>query len=246
MKKYRIVLLILIVSLNLGFSQNHKKGVVIYSVKPIPIVKLDEKLKNKDIEMYRFFKKSQEKIEKASQFIEYKLKFNNKNSLFFINEILENDYGNGARYFDIGKIYTFSNARIHEKTQYGSKFLITSNLSNVKWKITNKTKLIGKYECFKATTIKKISNLKGTFYRNISAWYCPEIPIPFGPMGYGNLPGLIMELDIDKMGIYTMKEIILNTKDKIVINKPTKGKIVTEKEFDKIGMKIHQNRLNAR
>uniref|UniRef100_UPI00404ACD98 GLPGLI family protein n=1 Tax=Flavobacterium sp. TaxID=239 RepID=UPI00404ACD98 len=28
----------------------------------------------------------------------------------------------------------------------------------------------------------------------ITAWFCPKIPVPYGPNGYGELPGLILEL----------------------------------------------------
>jgi GLPGLI family protein len=67
----------------------------------------------------------------------------------------------------------------------------------------------------------------------ILAWYCPKIPIPFGPKGYSNLPGLILELKIGPI-IYLATKIKLNQKEKMKVRKPTKGKILSEEEFDKM------------
>ena len=53
------------------------------------------------------------------------------------------------------------------------------------WKLEKEIKKIGKFTCKKAT-----ANFRG---RNYTAWYAPEIPLPFGPWKLNGLPGLILE-----------------------------------------------------
>jgi len=67
----------------------------------------------------------------------------------------------------------------------------------------------------------------------ITAWYTPEIPVNQGPENYWGLPGLIMEVNTGKTVILCSK-VVLNPKDKKEIKAPTKGKAVSQKEFDEI------------
>lgn len=68
---------------------------------------------------------------------------------------------------------------------------------------------------------------------NVTAWYAPEIPVNQGPEGYWGLPGLILEVSDDKTVILCSK-IVLNSKEKAAIKAPSKGKVVTQKEYDEI------------
>ena len=67
---------------------------------------------------------------------------------------------------------------------------VTDILPDFNWKIfDNETKKIGQYECIKATC-----NFRGT---NIIAYFTLEIPIPFGPWKFKDLPGLILEINVE-------------------------------------------------
>lgn len=70
----------------------------------------------------------------------------------------------------------------------------------------------------------------------MTAWYTPEIPINQGPENYWGLPGLIMEVSMGKTIILCSK-VVLNSKDKKEIKAPTKGKVVTQKEYNEIIIK---------
>jgi GLPGLI family protein len=70
----------------------------------------------------------------------------------------------------------------------------------------------------------------------ITAWYAPEIPISHGPESYWGLPGLILEIN-DGKTITLCSKIVLNPKDKAAIKAPTKGKEVSQKEYDEIVVK---------
>lgn len=62
--------------------------------------------------------------------------------------------------------------------------------NNIKWEIQKDTKNVNGYACQKAVTIK--------YGRKWIAYFTKEIPFPFGPHKFNNLPGLIVELYDDK------------------------------------------------
>jgi len=67
----------------------------------------------------------------------------------------------------------------------------------------------------------------------VTAWYSPEIPVNQGPENYWGLPGLILEVNDGTTTILCSK-IVMNTKDKVEIKPATKGKQVTQAEYDEI------------
>lgn len=70
----------------------------------------------------------------------------------------------------------------------------------------------------------------------VTAWYTPEIPVSQGPEGYWGLPGLILEVNDGRTTILCSK-VVLNPKDKVEIKAITKGKVVSQKEYDDAVMK---------
>ncbi len=69
--------------------------------------------------------------------------------------------------------------------------------------------------------------------RVVTVWYTPEIPISQGPGDYWGLPGLILEVNDGRTTILCTK-IVLNTEDAEEIKIPSKGKEVSQAEYDKI------------
>lgn len=169
---------------------------------------------------------------------EYNLKFNRNESVFVGIKKLQNEADRGyklaekfSRVDDVFYLNIQSGQKLVQMESFGELFVIEYNLSDIKWELVNKTKVINNYMCFMATTTKIVKNSKGIFEKPVIAWYTTEIPLNFGPKGYGNLPGLILELQEDKLIFYATK-ILLNSKRTIKITKPNKGKRVTEKEFE--------------
>jgi GLPGLI family protein len=68
---------------------------------------------------------------------------------------------------------------------------------------------------------------------NITAWYTPEIPVNQGPEGYWGLPGLILEVNDGKTTIVCSK-VVMNIKEKAEIKAPTKGKEISQKDYDEV------------
>jgi len=67
----------------------------------------------------------------------------------------------------------------------------------------------------------------------VTAWYTPQIPVSSGPGEYQGLPGLILEVTADKT-IMLCTKVVLNPKEKDVIEKPEKGEVVTRDEYNTI------------
>ncbi len=138
----------------------------------------------------------------------------------------------------------------------GKNFLIKDDLVTYEWKMEQETKMIGQNMCFKATTVIKMPARDSFKFgrRNnekeekeeenkeeevkmedviVTAWYTLDIPVSHGPGNYWGLPGLILEAAYGNTNILCTK-IIMNPKEKAEIKEPKKGKVVSQKEYDKI------------
>jgi GLPGLI family protein len=125
------------------------------------------------------------------------------------------------------QIYRNNSEGIFEK----DKFLIVDKLES-NWTLTNDTKTIDGYECYKATTLYIVNNSKGEFRHPVTAWYCPQLPYSFGPAGYGGLPGLILELQ-EWNNVFGAEKIVLNHNVKQEIKLPTKGEVISYDNYNK-------------
>ncbi|MEN9489527.1 MAG: hypothetical protein RL494_1792, partial [Bacteroidota bacterium] len=105
------------------------------------------------------------------------------------------------------------------------------------WTLTNENKLISGYKCYKATTpvFKSDGTKKTDLSSLVTAWYCPEIPTKMGPNGYGDLPGLILELQTTA-NTFLATNISLNPNKEVFIDKLTEPKAISEKELNERAM----------
>ena len=120
---------------------------------------------------------------------------------------------------------------IHKTGFMGKDFLIEKGLEKLKWKITDeKIKYLG-FVCQKATTIITEEEEE----QNVVAWFTTEIPLAIGPADFNQLPGAILMVSVDE-GKTEIKatEVVMQINDPEVFTKPTKGKKVSQAEFDKI------------
>ena len=136
--------------------------------------------------------------------------------------------------------------RVAEKADLmGKTFLVKDELQSFDWKMTGETKNIGEYTVYKAVWEREVENISmsmvngeskevtKTEMRTTTAWYTLDIPVSNGPMQYGGLPGLILEINDGNQTI-VCTEIVLNPKDRPSIKEPEKGKVVNREKFEKI------------
>lgn len=176
----------------------------------------------------------------SAHYLTFTLLFNENKSVFSIDETMNlNDSGISTAVLLCGvngKFYNIKNTKkiLNEIDDDDLGKIIIEYQNDTNWELINESKNIDGFTCFKASKIMTIDNGEyGIFKRTIIAWYCPSIPISFGPAGEAGLPGLILELQ-NRNIVLGVKKIDLNPDEKIVINLPTKGKWVTEKEYSEI------------
>jgi GLPGLI family protein len=140
---------------------------------------------------------------------------------------------------------TKENRFVNKTEIMGKLFLIKDKLTKYDWKLTSETKNIGVYTCYKATYTRQEDRTNMSVENGevsektekvdvvTTAWYTPTIAVSNGPRGYNGLPGLILELHEGNETIIC-SEIVMNPKDKITIEEPRKGKVVSQKKYRKI------------
>jgi len=165
-----------------------------------------------------------------------------------VNDFPQNENGIQIRAFggedDITWL-NFTDGRKVEQREFATKlYLVTDSVRKLNWKLTGQTKTILGYTCQQAVTTRAgkrsmISMENGVMTRKempdtsqVIAWFAPAVPVAAGPDYEGQLPGLILQVEINGNVIY--KAIEVSPKAELAaIREPKKGKKVTAEEFNK-------------
>lgn len=256
MKKLLATLIVFIIS-SITLLAQEFQGQAIYQSKTVFDIKLDSSKMSSDMQknIKEMMKRQFEKT--------FVLNFNKTASIYKEEAKLEQPGGGqgGMRFMAAGggnNLYykdTKQKTYANQNELFGKVFLIKDSLPNLQWQLEKESKMIGNYLCFKATAIKKLSQLQTNFRggpRNndndekpkdslpkttlVTAWYTPQIPVNQGPNEYWGLPGLILEVSYDKTVLLCTK-IVINPKEKEAIVLPDKGKVVSQAEYEDIVVK---------
>ncbi len=159
-----------------------------------------------------------------------------------------------------GDLYkNFAQSKSVQTSELGGKnFLIIDSIKQQPWKLSTDTRQILGHNCHKATR-KVMQSGSGVIRRmvmgggnttpdtttqkqipgkevEVVAWYADDIVSPVGPENYGQLPGVILQLDVDNgTTVFTATE-VKKTVDAKELKEPKKGKAVTRQEFSKMMM----------
>src|SRR5690606_6968761 len=134
----------------------------------------------------------------------YELYFNNTHSIYIMNrdsnQTEVNSDSSISKYIPvISSEPPFYYKKLSQKEViYNSKtalkqYTVKDDSLNLNWQIHNDKRIIGNYDCSKATT-----EFRG---RKYTAWFASKIPVDYGPRKFGGLPGLILEI-YDNNGVY--------------------------------------------
>lgn len=145
-------------------------------------------------------------------------------------------------------LYTqLQSSRKVELRELGTKkFIVEDSIKPMSWKLSEETKTLLGHVCRKATSQKvgtrmlmnmdngKMERKEIADTSNIVAWFASDIPVNSGPAEYqAQLPGMILELDINNgKTIYQALEISPKA-DIASIKEPKGSKKLTPAEFNK-------------
>ena len=151
---------------------------------------------------------------------DYLLHFNENESLYLPKE-KESDgqYSWKSAAYALQRDY--KNKKVYDWIEtLGKKYVIKDDIPKYKWKILNEIKEVSGYLCMKAETVDPVKN------QIIHAWYSDAIMLNGGPEGYGGLPGMILELNINEGdAIITATKVDLTLPiGKLPVPKKIKGK----------------------
>lgn len=178
-----------------------------------------------------------------SKKLTFQLIITENGSKFYSEANLENDSAPGLKGFIYGMahyagtVYTLKEKLLFQKDLLGKNIYTQEDLKD-NWLLTNETKLIDNYLCYKATNIYTVINGSTIFSHPVIAWYCPKLPFPHGPVGYGNLPGLILELRV-RNTVYGAKNIKLDSDSNFDIKAFEKIKILNQKQLEEAYDKLN-------
>ena len=186
----------------------------------------------------------------------FELTFGNNQSLWkHVDEDETNDEAGGSNGMQIRMVgpgqndivfHDFAAAKKTEQRDImDKKFIVTDSIRKLNWKLTGETQTILGHVCQKAVAQRtgkrtqmtmdngKMEKKQINDTTDIIAWFTSEIPVPAGPEVQGQLPGLILALDMNN-GRMVYKAIEISAKADIAsIKEPTKGKKLTPDEFTK-------------
>lgn len=212
MRKITKTLILVLISTINFYSQT---GEVVYGIKSIKQDNLEKSMVKGIIKEYDLMK--------------FSLVYNKTNSYFRLKKNIPHN----SKWYNLAKIFIesyndwYQNPLTKEASYNqeigGELYHIIYNKMDG-WEVTEETKNIEGYTCYKA--IRKESNTKHRNpekkYLTYIAWFTPDIPAPYGPLGNGGLPGLILQLEKPNLVVYTAKKIVLNKKNKVPVPKEAK------------------------
>jgi len=145
----------------------------------------------------------------------------------------------------------FATGRTVEQREFGARnYIVADSIRKLNWKLTGETRTILNYPCQQAVAQRigkrmsiamengELKNKEVADSMKITVWFTLAIPVPAGPEYEGQLPGLILAIDVnDGKVIYQAVE-LSPTVELQDIKEPSKGKKITPEEFVKEREKV--------
>ena len=173
----------------------------------------------------------------------FELNFADGQSIYKVQEeepdITENN-GNGNVVMKFGGANSeyyknfITQQQIEKRELAETDYIIEDSLRHINWKLIDEAKNILGYNCKKA--IGKTE--RGS---DVEAWYTEEIPVSSGPETFNGLPGMIMQIDINKEEIVITATALEKSANRKELKAPSKGKKITPADFAKLEKEIFGN-----
>lgn len=134
--------------------------------------------------------------------------------------------------------------RIEQRSLSNKTYVVEDSIKKLNWKIGSETKTILGHTAQKATAERHgtrfiMSMENGQMKRQeqpdttqITGWFAQDIPVPAGPEFQGQLPGLILELNLNN-GRVIYQALEISSKVSLAAIKEPKGKRISSAQFEK-------------
>lgn len=239
MKKI-MLLLLLLASLNIAAQPKGQEN--------NGITKVTYKSSHYQGDIKEELKDLKKRITQYQESFEFELHFDNDKSIFKLVDNIGLDdqtieyqitrgISNELFYKDLLK-----KEKIKQTTSLDELFNVINPFDEYNWVVTNETKVIDGYTCYKATCRYEQYDdyRKKQLVFNPFVWFAPSLPYPFGPSGLDGLPGLVLEGSFNGTVYFYATKIEFDDKALTKIQRPIHGKYVTREEFDKIIVENYQ------
>lgn len=143
----------------------------------------------------------------------------------FAAETVEVDNGdNGTSYF----LYSSSHKAYQSEKMFMYNYIFEIQYPGIDWTIASDTTTIGGYICQMAR-----GRWKGRLY---TAWFCPDLPFPYGPWKLRGLPGLILQAaDSSGQIVFEFAGFFKNPNPDASLQLPSDHPVrVTQREFNRL------------
>jgi len=160
---------------------------------------------------------------------------------------------------DYDVTYTnFSAGRVVMQREFAARnYIVADSIHKLNWKLTGESRTILGYPCQQAVSQRigkrmtmavengEMKNREVADTLNITAWFTLAVPVPAGPEYQGQLPGLILAIDINNGRVAYQALELTQQVDIKEVKEPAKGRKVTQEEFakerDKVMKEMQKN-----
>lgn len=213
-----------------------------------------EKMKQEEPDKWAMFGDHFKQISQIRGQFKYKLVFNQTASHFSLVQEANEDYeglayktamnvgkGNKVQYLDLNEKKRIEQMKMRDNSIIHS----VQPFDKYKWELTGNVKKIGKYVCREAIGTFMVYSKAGQVTKEAVAWFTPELPFSFGPMGFDGLPGLILEVYPAKGFNHAYRavniDVILNASDSRLPKLKKPSEVLEEEELqNRFGMMVKE------
>lgn len=225
-------------------THSQSEGIAVFKIKALQNESENPENKNINKNTLLVLKNTEREFEN----LEYELIFNKEISLF--KEIEKIDKSNNT-YLELAKTLSGYSGEVYVdikkqliievKDVMGKKYFLEKKIKDYNWEIDKNKVVVNGYDCFKATTILTTEGRNGIQDIEIIAWFTPEINLPYGPIGFSGLPGMIIQIQRGNFITYLSDIKFQANEEKIQL--PT-DETISSKEFNEMMKKMNSNRGN--
>lgn len=195
-------------------------------------------IENTDKKTSDAFKKLASDCNKSLNNVNFKSISNGSLQRFFYEDVMVSDF-NGDIWLKLALIWAMDGKQVYTDYTDGIAYYESDQISkirsvkttNIDWIISNDSKEILGYTCYRATAKIVDSDEENKLTVPTIAWFCPKLAKRGGPTAYATLPGTILELESEKIK-FVATEVEININNNITLPEYKMKDVLSHKEWN--------------